>query len=539
MPAVPKTLTPFERCLALFTKVAPGEGRTVIIFAGYAALIVCSFYIFKTIREPLLLGNSDATAKSYATALSAVILFLLMPIYGRLFHHMEKNHLLSSLALIFAVMGLGFIPLYRAGLSIGYAYYIWIAIYGVAMVAHFWAFAAAAFNVKAGQRLFPMFLIGASLGGIIGAELTASLLNVIGIEGLLGLAASILMATALLPPVALHSVSDAARADHETTSPVSRKPSHLGGISIVLGSSYLVFIAAYIVILNIVNTTGEYLLAEVILGHVDQISNDPGVREGMIGLFYARFTFWVTTAGLIIQLFIVSKLYARYGACMTTLVLPTLAIVGYALAGAIPLFSMIFLLKTLENSLDYSIMNTTRQALFLPTSYEEKFAGKTTIDTLFWRIGDLLQVLIIYVGANVLDWGISQFALFNASLGIIWFWLARKVISGYRERVQQQRGSAPIVNIPPQDINYWPGKALAIDLPEDTFIDHDPGDVLSYHARLGNGAALPAWLTFNAERLSFRGVPPTEDNDDYQIALTATDYVGLSVTHCFYLRRTL
>ena len=54
--------------------------------------------------------------------------------------------------------------------------------------------------------------------------------------------------------------------------------------------------------------------------------------------------------------------------------------------------------KILENSTDYSIQNTTRQALFLPTSREAKYKAKQAIDSFFVRFGDMLQALVVFVG---------------------------------------------------------------------------------------------------------------------------------------------
>jgi hypothetical protein len=46
-----------------------------------------------------------------------------------------------------------------------------------------------------------------------------------------------------------------------------------------------------------------------------------------------------------------------------------------------PLLAFIRSGKILENSTDYSIQNTTRHALFLPTSREAKYKAKTAIDS--------------------------------------------------------------------------------------------------------------------------------------------------------------
>ena len=50
-----------------------------------------------------------------------------------------------------------------------------------------------------------------------------------------------------------------------------------------------------------------------------------------------------------------------------------------------PVFTLLRLVKIAENSIDYSPMNTTRHALFLPVDCDAKYEGKTAIDKFFRR----------------------------------------------------------------------------------------------------------------------------------------------------------
>ena len=72
----PHRLTRLDKFLGLFTRLRPGEGRSVVIFFSYALLLMLSYYILKTVREPLLLATAGAESKSYAYALTALILLL-------------------------------------------------------------------------------------------------------------------------------------------------------------------------------------------------------------------------------------------------------------------------------------------------------------------------------------------------------------------------------------------------------------------------------------------------------------------------------
>ena len=63
-----------------------------------------------------------------------------------------------------------------------------------------------------------------------------------------------------------------------------------------------------------------------------------------------------------------------------------------------PSFEAIRWLKIADNSLDYSLGNTTKQALWLPTSREAKYKAKQAIDSFCVRAGDVLQAGVVYTG---------------------------------------------------------------------------------------------------------------------------------------------
>ena len=80
-----------------------------------------------------------------------------------------------------------------------------------------------------------------------------------------------------------------------------------------------------------------------------------------------------------------------------------------------------------ENATDYSLQNTVRNVLFLPTSREEKYKAKQAIDSFFVRAGDVLSAGLVFVGAGLLELGTRQFALANLALVLVWLVLALRV----------------------------------------------------------------------------------------------------------------
>ena len=137
--------------------------------------------------------------------------------------------------------------------------------------------------------------------------------------------------------------------------------------------------------------------------------------------------------GLILQLFVTSRVIRAIGVRGALFILPVLALINYSVIAVAPLLVVVRVTKTLENSTDYSIQNTVRQALFLPTTREAKYKAKAAIDTFCMRLGDMAQAGIVAVGTS-LNVGTSGFAWLNVALTAGWLWIAGQIAREHRKR---------------------------------------------------------------------------------------------------------
>ena len=81
---------------------------------------------------------------------------------------------------------------------------------------------------------------------------------------------------------------------------------------------------------------------------------------------------------------------------------------------------------------------------------------------------------------------------------------------------------APTVANPIADRSSPEDAAWSFQLAGDAFSDPD-GDTLTFSATLASGAALPAWLSFNADTRTFSGTPPANFNGAIDLTVTASD----------------
>ncbi len=538
-------LRPFERVLALFTRMRPGEGRSALLFMLHAFLLLFSYQVVKALREAFMLAKFSAEVRAYAVAVTALILMLLVPVYGAVRRRYDGARLLGAVTIFFASNMLVFAAAAGSGMSIAFAFFVWASIFGVMVVAQLWAFAADSFNLKSGQRLFPVIMVGANVGALAGAKTAQLAVAALTPVGLLVAATVLLLATLLLTEperAAVPAGSRAIAAEHGR--PV---PKLLGGLGLVLRDRYLRLIALLVVLLNWINTTGEFILADFVQrdAAVRAASSggalDPGV---LIAQFYGSFQFWVTVVGLAVQLFLVARIYRTFGVRGALVIHPAVVALGYGLlaispllVGFVPIFTLIRLVKIAENATDYSLMNTTRQALFLPVDRDAKYEGKTAIDTFFWRIGDLVQAGVVYLGLNVFGWTAPTFALLNLLLALVWIGLAVAIGREFGRKAQESVFNvAPEAGSPIADVACRPGEPLRHVIAADAFVDADPGDVLHLTARLDDGRPLPRWLRFDAHARRFSGRPPDGWCEELRVTVVASDVDGLEATSTFVLR---
>ena len=417
-----------ERVLSIFTHIKAGEGVSALLLAFNVFLLLGSYYLLKTVREPLILGESGPEIKSYAAAGQAMLFLVLIPAYGSLAAKVNRIRLITWVTLFF-ISHLGiFYALGTAGVRVGVAFFLWVGIFNILVIAQFWAFANDIFTEEQGKRLFPIVGVGSSLGAWIGS-LSAKQLFAVFEPAAAPYQMMLVSGVVLALCIAVsHFVNrrESARAA-EASKPAADKPlGKEGGFGLVLKHRYLLLIALLIFLLNGVNTTGEFILGKVVteeaaaqFGEGDETETE---RKSYIGSFYGAFFSWVNLLGFLFQLFLVSRLFQYIGVRGAMFILPCIAMGSYSLLIFMPLLGVVRIAKIFENSTDYSIQNTARHALFLPTSREAKYKAKAAIDTFFWRMGDLLQAGIVFVGTS-LAFTISNFAMVNVALVAIWLCL--------------------------------------------------------------------------------------------------------------------
>ncbi len=419
-----------EKLLSVFADVRAGEGMSALLLTLNVFLLLAAYYLLKPVREALILSESGAEVKSYSAAAQAVLLVGLVPLYGWIASKVNRARLLAGLILFFVSNLALFWFLGRQGVREGVVFYIWLGIFNVFMVSQFWAFANDIYTEGQGQRLFPFIGVGMSVGALAGAMLVTPLVSggKASPYALMLIAACVLLVCLVL--ILVVHVREKRTAPPELSKQSEQPLGKEGGFQLILRDKYLFWIAVLILVLNVVNTVGEYVLGKLVVAEAIKAGGNPKI---FISEFYSGFYSTINFLGLVLQALAASRIIRYMGVRGALFILPILALISYSVLAVAPILVVVRWTKILENSTDYSIMNTVRQALWLPTSREAKYKAKAAIDTFFMRAGDVLQAGIVFAGTAI-GVGIAGFAWLNVALVAVWMYAAGRICREHRKR---------------------------------------------------------------------------------------------------------
>jgi ATP:ADP antiporter, AAA family len=437
------------RALQVVAPVRPGEAATALLLLVNIFVLLTSNYVLKVVREPLILAGGGAELKAYATGGQALLLLLVVPAFGWLASRVNRIRLLTVMQLFFIGCLVAFYLLANANAPVGLAFYLWLGVYNMFVISNFWSFANDLYSQDQGKRLFPIIGVGGSLGAILGARAPEWLRHVFGIYELFLVVAAVLALSIVVyrlvdrrERIERDARNTVAITKAEAVQPVERD----GGFRLVLSDRYLRVMAAMLMVMSLINTAGEYVVsrmateqaAEVAAASVqayvaehpqatdqEQKAVSDQAEKAFIASFFSDFYSLVNLVAFLFQAFAVARVIQLLGVRRGLFVLPLVAISGWLVFLAFTSLATIRITKTAENSLDYSLQNTLRHALFLPTSRASKYKAKAAIDTFFIRTADAITgFLLVPVLVTGLGLGVIAFAVVNLVLVVLWLVLA-------------------------------------------------------------------------------------------------------------------
>ncbi len=439
--------TPLEKALSVVTEVKAGEGVSALLMTLNIFLLLNAYYLIKPVREALIgaSGDQGAEYKAYMAGAIAIALLGAVPAYAKFAGSVKRNRLVIGATLFFASHLVGFWvlsffrdsdPRFTLWLALGF--YLWVGIFNMMVVAQFWAFAADIYTEGAGKRLFPLIGIGASVGASLGAGISRLLFGVLGPYPMLLVAAAVLSSCALITQLVYKREGEEQDAKEAAAPAQEKPPTGSGAFALVFKHRYLLLLAAFSLLFTTVNSNGEFIMGKMV--NADAFAQVPAgslaseaavsdARGTIIGTFWSTFFFWVNVLGFLLQTFAVSRLVKHLGIKIAFFIFPVIALLGGIAFLVAPVLLVLRIGKTAENATDYSLNNTLRGMLWLPTTREMKYKAKQAVDAFFVRMGDVSSALLVFVFSGLL--GIVDLRIMaaaNVVLIAVWIGLAVGIV---------------------------------------------------------------------------------------------------------------
>jgi len=226
-----------------------------------------------------------------------------------------------------------------------------------------------------------------------------------------------------------------AGADLDSQAPTAKKGNAaIEGARLVFRSRYLLSVVGIVGLYEIVSTVLDYQFTETIAHYLEGDARDAQ---------YA--TVWAITnwSALFVQLFLTSFIMTRLGVMRALFVLPLVmlfASVGYM---ALPVLWAGSLLNTSDNAFSYSINQSSKEALYVPTTRDEKYKAKAFIDMFVQRFAKAVAVAVtllittIFTDFETLRW----LSLFPIAIIGLWMIAVRFAGRKFDELAEKEEAS--------------------------------------------------------------------------------------------------
>lgn len=414
-----------------------------LLMFTYFFSVITAFWILKPIKKDVLVSAYPQSAplelfgwtfigpeaELFAKLLNMVVAAVAVVVFSWLSRRFSRHRL----TLIFcAAFTAGFVVYWqlvdRGWAAVGWSFYLYGDLWSTIMVATFFAFLNDSLKPEAARRLYGLIVLGGVAGGAFGTTFLRVwiddfsygfwMLVCIGVTGVI--AASAFGAGVLVDRGTIAGTVDeaAASAPEKNETELADGNPALAGARLVFRSRYLLAIVAIVGLYEIVSTILDFQFTSTVFHFVPKEE-----RGEQFALVYNI----SNVAALVVQLFFTSFLMSRFKMAVPLLITPIAILTGSVAFLALPLLWPGSLLNTWDSALNYSVNQSAREALYTPTTREEKYQAKAFIDMFLQRFAKGLAVVVSLTMTALIDdfSAIRWLSIVTIALVAVWVVAAR------------------------------------------------------------------------------------------------------------------
>lgn len=408
---------------------------------GQFFLIIATFWVLKPIKKGFFVAFYDqhgldlwgwhlhaAQAELLAKVANMFVAALAVVVFSALSRSLHRQQLTFVFAAFFVVALAGYaLVIHDPGHLTVWSFYLLGDLYTTLMVATFFAFLNDSVTPEESKRLYPPIVLGGVAGGAFGSSILAGWIDAIDASSWLTICIGSTFASALLAGYAGHLVARRERAG-ELPARVEAKPEEapssegenpaIAGARLVARSRYLLAIAAIVGLYEIVSTLLDFQFTSTVAHFLDGEA---------IGRHFALVFQITNITALVVQVLVTTYVMSRLPLTVALLTTPAVILAGSVGYLALPMLWTGSFLNTADNGFSYSINQSAKEALYTPTTRDEKYKAKAFVDMFVQRfakavaVGVSLVVTTIFTEFSTIRW----LSVIVAALATLWILAAR------------------------------------------------------------------------------------------------------------------
>lgn len=477
--------TRLHRLLGSVTSIRPEETAPVVLMFAYSFLAMTSYNIVKPLTRSQFIAALGSDNLPYVLFVAGVLIGGVMHLYASAVRRLPPRHVIPVTQAAIIGLLVVFWGLLQTGAGwVTVAFYFFGLILGILLISQFWTLANDIFDARQAKRLFGFIGGGASLGGALGAGITAVVVEEVGSEQLLLVSAATLAACTGIVMLLLrrHPVGEAAGFD--------ALDGGVGGREVVrlLSESRPLKVLALTVGCA---AAGAAVVDQQLNMAAEAMRGDQGGDS--IAALLAAVTAYLSLAGFVVQVALISRIHRSAGIGAALLVLP----LGFTASAALILFTgtlwAVAGARVLGSTLRYTLDKTTREVLFVPLPAELRRRVKPFIDVTMDRIAKAATAVVMLALIQPWGLGLDWRQLSYATLAITGLWIA-VAVRARREHLQSFRASIEARTITTDAVTTRAGEAATVETLVEELSDPDPAAVL-YAIEMLEGLDKPHLVT--------------------------------------------
>lgn len=390
-------------------------------------LVLASYYIIRPIRDDMGVAGGVNNLPWLFTGTLVAMLVANALFSALVARHSRRRFIPIAYRLFLLNLVVFFVLLKTLSASqqiwVGRSFYIWTSVFNLFVVSVFWAFLTDVFHTEQAKRLFGFISLGGTLGAIVGAAVTASLVQRLG-------AVNLLLVSAALLEIAAQCVrrfpaeQPAADAQEKLAAERPVGGTIWSGIVHDFRSPYLLGIGGYMLLYSITSTILYFQQADLAAhGFTDRAARTA---------FFAQLDLAVNVLTVFVQIFLTGNLLRWMGVGFTLALMPALSVVGFTTLGFLPTLTLFVIFQTLRRAANFGLARPAREVLFTVLSREDKYKAKSFLDTFVYRTGDQIGAWT-YPVVGWLGLGLAGASFVAAPLAAVWcllsLWLGRRQLA--------------------------------------------------------------------------------------------------------------